>query len=284
MRNKRLCRFILIILLMNIFLSTSCSKEMNENLSMSIVKNNVYLEKENIGGLRETEVLKRIKDMALKTNIDHRDAKLNEVNWELIEKEQPGRKVNIEKTLNTVLGSKEGDSVKYVVEDVEPQITSEKLLKNIVILSSFSTPVLDKQTSRVNNIVIAAEKLDYKKIGPGEEFSFNKILGKRTEQKGYEYAPIIVRTEDGFKKGYGIGGGICQVATTLYNAVEKSEMEITERHLHSKNVGYVSHGKDATVSYGSVDFKFVNNRSHTIMIRAFASNSSLTIKLLENRN
>jgi vancomycin resistance protein YoaR len=73
---------------------------------------------------------------------------------------------------------------------------------------------------------------------------------KRTKAKGYEVAPIIKRTEEGAKKGYGVGGGICQLSSTIYNAVDEAGLEVTERHLHSKDVGYIERGRDAMFHMG----------------------------------
>ena len=170
------------------------------------------------------------------------------------------------------------------MEKAAPAITSSKLEKNIAVIGSYTTRILDKRDARLNNIHLAAERLDYEKVYPGEEFSFNGVLGKRTVKKGYEKAPIIIKTEKGPQKKYGMGGGICQLSSTLYNATRKSDLKITERHSHSKTVGYVPKGRDAMVAYGSSDLKFINDRSHPIMIRVFVSDNHLTVKILENRN
>jgi len=109
-----------------------------------------------------------------------------------------------------------------------------------------------------------------------------KEIGEYLE-KGYKKAPIIKRTESGSIKGYGIGGGICQLSTTLYNAAEKAGLEITERHSHSKKVPYVPQGKDAMVSYGSSDLKFRNNRQNPIVIKSEISDGKVTVRLYEIR-
>lgn len=149
------------------------------------------------------------------------------------------------------------------------------------LIGESSTPMLNRTEARLNNIDIASEKLNNKVVSPGEEFSFNAVVGRRTEEKGYEEAPIIIKTEDGPKNDYGVGGGICQISTTLYNAVEKAKLEVTERHVHSKNIGYVPKGDDATVSYGTADFKFVNNRQNPVVIRIYRRKKSFTVKLYE---
>jgi vancomycin resistance protein YoaR len=151
----------------------------------------------------------------------------------------------------------------------------------LIEIGSFSTSLLDDQKNRVENLHIAADCLNNERVSPGEEFSFNGTIGRRTEEKGYKKAPIIKRTKDGPKKGYGVGGGICQLSSTLYNAAQKAGLKITEMHHHSKDVGYVPEGKDATVVYGAKDFKFINNRSNPIVIKASVSEGKVAVSIFE---
>lgn len=130
-------------------------------------------------------------------------------------------------------------------------------------IARFSTKVYNKDSKRQNNMAITCKALSTKKIEPGETFSFCNTVGKATSSKGYQEADIYV---DG-KKEKGLGGGNCQVSTTLYNAVLKvPELEVTERHQHSGKVPYIQAGKDAAVAYGAYDFKFKNNTGKTIKI------------------
>lgn len=130
-------------------------------------------------------------------------------------------------------------------------------------IAKFSTKIYTKKSERQNNISITCKALSSKKVKPGETFSFCNTVGKATTAKGYQEADIYV---DG-KKEKGLGGGNCQVSTTLYNAVLKVPgLEVVERHQHSKNVPYIQDGKDAAVAYGSYDFKFKNNTGKTIKI------------------
>ncbi|HEX3027998.1 MAG TPA: VanW family protein [Clostridia bacterium] len=247
------------------------------------VRNDVYLEGRNMGGLKKSEVLQRIKERSTKLYIRPIDAQVNRNNWE-ISYEHTGKKINEGKTLEMLMNSGKGNNIELAVEEVRPKVSHEQLQKNIQVIGSSTTPLLDARDSRLNNIDIASRKINNFKLAPGEEFSFNNTVGKRTKQKGYEEAPIIMKTPDGYKKKNAIGGGICQISTTLYNAVEKAGLEVTERHLHSKAIGYVPKGQDATVSYGSVDFKFRNNRSYPVMIKVTMGGDELTVAILENRN
>ena len=116
----------------------------------------------------------------------------------------------------------------------------------------FSTKILDKEEDRVNNLKICAHVLDGHVVSSGDTFSFNDAVGMRTRDKGYEEARILI---DG-KKGYAVGGGVCQISSTIYNAVLAAGLETVERHDHDRDVHYVPRGQDAAVSYGTLDFKF----------------------------
>jgi len=264
-------------------LETPPAKFMEFGMFERTVKDNVVLVDENVGNLKESEVLKKIQTYAQEIDTEALNATIDSSTWN-VKQGRVGKKVNVEKTMETLISAKEGSRVDLVVEEQMPQVTSEILNNNIVVIGSYTTTILDRHSSRVNNIKLASQKIDGFKIAPGEEFSFNKVVGRRTIEKGYEKATIITRKNGKPKKGTGVGGGICQVSSTLYNAVEKSGLKIIERHKHSKAVNYVPKGQDATVTYGAYDFKFSNNRSYPIMIRTNLSNTSLTIKILENRN
>ena len=145
-------------------------------------------------------------------------------------------------------------------------------------ISSFSTKIYNKDTDRQNNISITCKTLSTKEVQPGETFSFCDTVGKATHAKGYEEADIYV---DG-KKEQGLGGGMCQVSTTLYNAVlQVPELEVVERHQHSGKVPYIEKGKDATIAYGSYDFKFKNNTNDVIKIIMQNTPDTITAKLIK---
>ena len=110
---------------------------------------------------------------------------------------------------------------------------------------------------------------------PGETFSYNKALGKRSVENGYKEAAIYAN--GGVENG--LGGGICQISSTLYNAVLESNLEIVERHNHSFITSYVEAGKDATVVYGALDFKFKNTRKYPIKITAGVSGGVATVNI-----
>ena len=153
-----------------------------------------------------------------------------------------------------------------------------KVTKKETELANFSTKIHNKDEERQNNIGITCRAITTKEVKPGETFSFCDTVGKSTTAKGYEEADIYV---DG-KKEQGLGGGNCQVSTTLYNAVlQVPELEVVERHQHSGHVPYIEEGKDATVAYGAYDFKFKNNTQNVIKIVMENTEDNVTAKLIK---
>ena len=130
------------------------------------------------------------------------------------------------------------------------------------LLSQYSTSYSTKNQKRTTNLRLAANKINGTVLMPGETFSYNKVVGERTIAAGYQEAPIYVSG----KVVDGLGGGICQITTTLYNAVVYANLEIVERSNHQFVPSYAPASRDATVVYGSIDFKFKNNRNYPIKI------------------
>ena len=145
------------------------------------------------------------------------------------------------------------------------------------VLAEFSTTIKSRASNRLNNIQITCSKLNGTTVESSKSFSFCQTVGKATEEKGYKKADVIVDKQ----VTQALGGGNCQVSSTLYNAILKvSDFKVTERHPHGKKVNYVPEGKDAAVSYGSKDLKFVNNTSNTIKIYASTDNKKVSIKIV----
>lgn len=130
------------------------------------------------------------------------------------------------------------------------------------LLSEFKTTYSTRDTDRTTNLKLAADKINGTVLMPGETFSYNQVVGERTIAAGYREAPIYVQGQ----VVDGLGGGICQITSTLYNAVIYANLEIVERSNHQFVPSYVSASRDATVVYGSIDFKFKNNRNYPIKL------------------
>ncbi|MBO8158218.1 VanW family protein [Thermosyntropha sp.] len=151
------------------------------------------------------------------------------------------------------------------------------LYPNHKIMTGYYTTLLSKLPNRTDNINLACQKINGQVLYPGQIFSFNQIVGERTPAAGFKKAPVFA----GKKVLPGIGGGICQVSSTLYNAVLDIQLKVIERHPHSMKVSYVPYDKDATVSYGIQDFKFCNTRNHPIQILAQVLDKYVIIAIAE---
>lgn len=198
-------------------------------------------------------------------------------------KEVAGKKLDIEinsKLIEKHLLNRNFDDIYLIIEQIKPTISFEdvKDLKNV--LASYTTNFNANNHSRAINIKLACKKINNYLLSPGEEFSMDSVLGPRTKAHGFMEAPIIMKNT----VVQGTGGGVCQVTSTLYNAVLFSMMEVTSRINHSIVLNYVPPGRDAAISEGYIDFKFKNNRDYTICIVAEVVEGSLTIKIIGRKS
>lgn len=166
-----------------------------------------------------------------------------------------------------------------IMQEIKPFIT-ENDLHNMGELATYTTWYNMAEVDRSHNVKISSDSINGTIIAPGEVFSFNNVVGKRTYATGYRDAAVIV----GGLFEPGLGGGICQVSSTLYNTALLAGMDIVERHNHALAVAYIPLGQDATVAYGLQDFRFKNNTNYPIYIRALASGGKLTITIYGDMN
>lgn len=195
-----------------------------------------------------------------------------------ISKSKTGLKVDKEQLYLDIVESLKKDCFAKVLIPtikIQPTVTEELLLKATTKQSTFSTNYSRSNTDRKNNIKIATQTLNGICLQPSENFSFNEILGQRSLEKGYKQANIIKDGE--FVKG--IGGGICQVSSTLYNALLLANIDVTEVHKHSLPVSYVSPGLDAMVSWNSADLKFTNTTDLPIFITCECDGNNLNFNI-----
>jgi vancomycin resistance protein YoaR len=129
--------------------------------------------------------------------------------------------------------------------------------------------------SRLHNVALVAQLIDGVLIAPGKTFSFNGTTGERTAEKGFQEAPVIINGE----LQTGLGGGICQVSTTVFNAAYEAGLEIDERTNHALYISHYPLGRDATVNYPDQDLKFTNDTAHWLLLRTFVGSGSLTVNL-----
>jgi len=159
---------------------------------------------------------------------------------------------------------------------LKPRVTTEELKKvKGKMLGTYTTWFNPRNYNRAHNIRLSAEAIDHQLILPGQLFSFNHWVGIRSLKRGYLPARIIVKGE----YSEGVGGGICQTSSTLFNSADQAGLTIIERISHSKRVAYVPEGRDATVSWGGPDFQFQNPFDEPILIEATAKGGRLTVNI-----
>lgn len=165
---------------------------------------------------------------------------------------------------------------------VSPKITAEQLRKQGIKekISSFMTKFNGNNLPRSSNIRLAASIIKGTILAPGDTFSFNEVVGKRTIRRGFKEAGVYING----KVDTGIGGGICQVSTTLYNAVLLADLQVLERYNHSLTVPYVPLSRDAAVSWGAQDFKFRNNTDYYIYIHSSTTFNTITFTLFSTKS
>lgn len=191
-----------------------------------------------------------------------------------------GLEIDLTKTVQDLQKalSQQAANVELAVRVKEPAVKTEDLetQKYDAVVSSFSTAFAANEKNRSENLARAARAIDMTLLKPGEIFSFNKRVGPRNEATGYKDAPVIIQNE----LVPGIGGGICQVSSTLYNSALLADLEIVERHPHEFAIAYLPPGRDATVTDGNADLKFKNNTPGYILIRSEVKGAELKISFL----
>ena len=201
----------------------------------------------------------------------------NNSGFEIID-EVVGISVNHTSTKESILaslGRLDSKEIELPVDTVLPTVTREQLSSIDHIVSEFKTSFNPQIVGRVRNIEVAAGRVNGTLLMPTDIFSFNDITGLRSRAGGYHEAPVIVNG----RLVPGVGGGVCQVSTTLYNAVIRSDLKIIERRNHSLPVSYVPLGQDATVTDDYIDFKFQNNKSYPIYIESYITADTLYTRI-----
>lgn len=288
----------------------STIENISSNLPNAVVESDYYIEEDkliitkgNEGIKIDTEnVIKKIKDKLKNINSNQEYIEIP------VTKKQP-EKIDIEKIHNevykevqdayltqdpiTIHPEVEGidfnleeakvvlneDKEKYEISLIitKPKVTTAQIGSEAFpdLLATYSTKYDGANINRTTNLELACEKINDKVVLAGETFSYNKTLGERTIAAGYKEAKVYENGE----VVDGIGGGICQVSSTLYNSVLMANMEVTERRNHQFVTSYTPEGRDATVVYGMTDFKFKNTRKYAIKIKATCSNGIVTVSI-----
>ena len=177
---------------------------------------------------------------------------------------------------NTTLTDNENNNTSTNDSTNSTNSNETKKVKTETKISSFSTPIVDDNENRITNIKITCSRISDTVVKADEEFSFCKVVGQPSSADGYKEAHAFVDGE----LVNAIGGGNCQVSTTVYNAAKEIDgVEITERHEHGKEVGYIEMGKDATVAYDYLDLKFENNNDFDLKLDAYVKDDKVCVDI-----
>lgn len=192
---------------------------------------------------------------------------------------EPGVTLDVPRSVDAVLAAAErpvNRVATLVFADQQPtRTTADARAMGITgTVGSYET-FYGGEPNRIHNVELVAHLVDNKLIAPGATFSFNGTTGERSAEKGFLEAPVIVNGE----LQTGLGGGVCQVSTTVFNAAYEAGLRITARTNHSLYISHYPLGRDATVNYPDVDLKFVNDTGHWLLLRTWVGPSSLTVAL-----
>ena len=221
-----------------------------------------------------SNILQKLEPLRDAINIEPLNASITRKDGQFILSDsQIGRLLNIDITIDlmvAVLDSAQSGSVNAVIDELRPEYETSDLEGVQALIGTFTTKVTPGNNGRNQNIITALSKINDVVLQPGEIFSTNKQFGPMTYANGYREAPVIVagQLEDG------MGGGVCQVSSTLYNAVLFAELEVVERRNHSLKVSYTDWGFDATLAGDYIDFKFKNNIDSPVFIEALLVNGT----------
>lgn len=231
----------------------------------------------------ENKLSEKIQNISDSINVDMKNAKVYISDSGNISTSSAtiGKELDIASTKESIydaLKNKDFKSIDLKVNIKDPKISTEAVKSVNTLLAEFSTKFSTKDSNRVTNVVLSAKATSDVLLMPGEEFSYNNLTGKRTASNGYKDAPVIING----KLEQDVGGGVCQVSSTLFNSVLYSGLDVTSRRNHSLKSSYVSIGRDAMVSDGGSDFRFKNPYSHPVYIKNTVSNGVITSKIYGN--
>lgn len=204
-------------------------------------------------------------------------ATVNKEDGKTIIPEKVGVQFDVEEA-RSIIGDGSAESYTIPITTTAAKVTAEDLKTKLFqdTLAQTSTSLDESNVARTNNVRLAAASINGTILNPGDEFSYNTIVGERTEARGYRPAGAYVNGQvvDEF------GGGVCQPSSTLYMAVLRADLEVTERHNHSFTVAYTPLGEDATVDYGNLDFRFKNNTDYPIKILAEQTDGKMIMTIV----
>lgn len=273
---KKLLQFLLLMLIMLLAFNAGCGlKTPAPKPEVRLVADQVTIEGQPVGAMTMEEATRVLINLAKAKDVPAVNAGFAPETGEVIP-ERPGQRLNVSATLNELLAAAPGSQVTPVYQHFVPDITKDKLTRSHR-LGRYTTQILDDSPGRLANIRLTARLINNTVLESGQEFSFNRLTGEPTAGRGFQPATVF---GDKGKTEQGLGGGMCQVSSTLYNAVLAANLTVTERHPHSQPVKYVPPGRDAT-TYTDKDFRFINTTRHRLISRVFTdeTGSQLTVEL-----
>lgn len=243
------------------------------------VKPGVVMAGEDFGKLLPGEARLAVEELAIRYQKLPVEPGLDKKSGEIIP-EKSGCIVDVETSMRKIITADENEDLELVLIKIYPRY-SRKDLKNASAIVGYYETGISGNYQRFTNITLASSGINNTVVWPEEMFSFNEIVGPRTVERGYLPAPVILMGE----RNLDYGGGVCQVSSTLYNAAKKAGLNIIERNQHSKRVFYVPEGQDATVNYGYLDFRFVNNFDGPVIIKSGVTGGKVWVEILgEGKN
>ena len=232
--------------------------------------------------MNRTKLAKALTALAAQTDRQAKDAILTIVPKTKTIKLTPaveGRKLEIEQTMAQAFQTPQSQLpfvINLIFTKQAPKITDDHYAGINTVLATYTTSFNPWDSERNANLRLATGRIHGTVLKPGETFSYNQIVGHRTQQEGFRMAPVIL---DG-KLVPDWGGGVCQVSSTLYNAALLADLDIVDRSNHGRAIGYVPLGFDATVVDGQIDFKFKNNLKRPVMLHSVLSDNELAFSIL----
>ncbi len=236
-------------------------------------------------GFDRAALSQRVRELARDIIVEPQDAffEIEEDETVIVMPAQTGLDIDLEKLQGDIcrvlLENKKSEVNLSLVKAPPARSTVDVEVMGVdALLAGYTTSFDTSKVSRTYNVNVAARAFDNLLVRPGHMVSFNEVVGPRSSEAGYKTAPVIINDE--FVDG--LGGGVCQVSTTLYNCILLANLEVVERTSHALPVGYVPLGRDATVVYDALDLKFLNNTDSYLYIRSTVNGGQLTIKIYGN--
>lgn len=225
-----------------------------------------------------------IKSIEKNVNRTAEDASIEFINGTFnVSTSKNGMKLQSDKLRDNIISQISGKIDKEIEIDAPIEVVSPKIKEDVLKsintrIASYSTSFTTSSQARSTNIDLSTRSINGTVLMPGEAFSFNGVVGERTKERGYQEAGVIVNQQ----LDSGVGGGICQVSSTLYNAILQGNIKTTERVHHTFPSTYVGIGLDATVDWGNIDFKFMNPYDYPIYIQGYTKDKHLYFNIYSN--